>query len=171
MEVVFKFCNESDIEKLVTISKETFANAFEKDNDPEDFKDYITTAFSRKALLEQLKDKNSIFCFVYADKSLAGYFKINEFTAQSELKEENGLELERIYVFEQYQGYKIGVQILDEILALAKQKNKKYIWLGVWERNIRAIKWYQKNGFEKFGTHPYFIGNDEQTDWLMKKTI
>ncbi|MDT0606174.1 GNAT family N-acetyltransferase [Croceitalea rosinachiae] len=171
MEITFKLCSEKDLEQLIKVSRETFISSFEKDNDPKDFKNYITHAFSKEVLLEQLRDKGSDFYFVHNQKNLLGYFKINEFGAQSELKESNGLELERIYVIERYQGSKIGLKILEKVFALAKQKSKTYIWLGVWEQNERAIKWYQKHKFKKFGTHPYLIGNDEQTDWLMRKEL
>ncbi len=171
MEIRLKHCKEKNLAQLVKISKETFSNAFESDNDPNDFKSYLNSAFSENTLLDQLRNKNSLFYFVYLAKTLVGYFKINEFEAQSDIKEAKGLELERIYVLEEYQGKQIGLQVLEKVTSLAKQKNKTYIWLGVWERNIRAIKWYQNNSFKKFGTHPYFIGADKQTDWLMKKEI
>lgn len=171
MKITFELVDLEDVEILIEISKTTFSSAFEKDNNPEDFKQYLDVAFSKEALSSQLLDKNATFYFVYYQKNLVGYFKVNEFTAQSDLKERNGLELERIYVLDAYQGNQIGLQILEEVYAVAKQKCKTYIWLGVWQRNKRAIKWYQKNKFKKFATHPYFIGDDEQTDWLMKKEV
>jgi ribosomal protein S18 acetylase RimI-like enzyme len=67
-----------------------------------------------------------------------------------------------------FQGQRIGKQMLQKAIALAAEKSKKYIWLGVWEHNEDAIRFYQKYGFEKFATHPYFVGKDEQTDWLLR---
>jgi ribosomal protein S18 acetylase RimI-like enzyme len=78
------------------------------------------------------------------------------------------MELERIYVVPEYQGKGIGADILKQILIHAKEWNKKYLWLGVWEHNPKAISFYQRHGFQKFGEHPYFIGNDKQTDWLLR---
>lgn len=171
MKVTFERVALNNLEKLIEISRTTFSNAFAKDNNPKDFKDYLNTAFSGEALMSQIKNRNATFYFVYYQKDIVGYFKVNEFEAQSDLKETNGLELERIYVLDAYQGKQIGLQMLEKVYTTAKQKGKTYIWLGVWQRNKRAIKWYQNNNFKKFGAHPYFIGDDEQTDWLMKKEL
>ena len=88
--------------------------------------------------------------------------------AQTDGKLVDSIELERIYVIASYQGKRLGEEILNQIKHIALQRKKNSLWLGVWEHNQRAIKFYQRNAFKKFGTHPYFIGNDEQTDWLMR---
>lgn len=74
------------------------------------------------------------------------------------------MELERIYVLSPYQGQGVGAKALNFVLQLAKRTNKTYVWLGVWEKNEAAIRFYEKWGFKKIGTHPYDIGNDRQTD-------
>jgi len=171
MNVTFELCGLNDLERLIKISRITFSNAFKEDNNPIDFKAYLNQAFSKEALLKELKDVNSTFYFIFYQNNLAGYFKVNEFGAQSDIKDNNGFELERIYILESYQRRQIGLQVLNKVYALAKQKSKTYIWLGVWEKNQKAILWYKRNNFKKFGTHPFFIGADEQTDWLMQKEL
>jgi ribosomal protein S18 acetylase RimI-like enzyme len=71
-------------------------------------------------------------------------------------------------VLEQFQGEQIGTKMLFKAIEIAFDKNKKHLWLGVWEKNTDAIRFYQKHGFLKFNTHPYYIGKDKQTDWLMR---
>lgn len=171
MNVTFELCGLNDLERLIKISRITFSNAFKADNNPKDFKIYLNKAFSKEALLKELKDENSAFYFVFLKNDLAGYFKVNEFGAQSDIKDNDGFELERIYILESYQRKQIGLKVLSKVYALAKQKSKTYIWLGVWEKNQKAILWYKRNNFKKFGTHPFFIGADEQTDWLMQKEL
>ncbi|NJB71562.1 ribosomal protein S18 acetylase RimI-like enzyme [Saonia flava] len=161
-------CTEEHLQKLVEISKSTFSEAFEAENDPEDFESYMDFAFKEDKLLEELKNLNSHFYFVYSDDTLAGYFKLNEHEAQTEITDKDSMELERIYVVKEFQGNKIGEWMLGQAIKVTIEKDKKYIWLGVWEHNEKAIKFYQRHGFSKFGTHPYFIGKDEQTDWLMR---
>ncbi|GMN10132.1 spermidine/spermine N(1)-acetyltransferase [Croceitalea sp. MTPC9] len=171
MKLRFQKCNEKDLNVLTKISKETFIDAFEDQNNPDDFQDYINKAFSISTLNKELNNLNSQFFFVYSNQKLIGYFKLNEFDAQSELKEAQGIELERIYIIKKHQGKSIGTQTLLEILKIARQKEKQYIWLGVWEHNLNAIRFYQKHGFIKFDKHPYYIGKDKQTDWLMRKEL
>ncbi|UJH68985.1 GNAT family N-acetyltransferase [Allomuricauda sp. SCSIO 65647] len=164
-------CTVNDLPALAKISKETFVAAFEKDNDPEDFIAYVNEAFSVETLKKQLENNDAFFYFVYGDDELVGYFKINQNGAQTELKDASSLELERIYVLPEHQGKNVGGLIVQEVVELAKKMGKKTLWLGVWEHNPKAIRFYEKHGFEKFGEHPYFIGNDEQTDWLMRLAL
>lgn len=105
---------------------------------------------------------------VYNDKECVGYFKLNKKEAQTEPFGNTSIEIERIYVLDKFQGLQIGKQMLFKIVEMAKQENVSFIWLGVWEKNTAAIRFYERHGFVKIGTHPYYIGNDKQTDWLMR---
>lgn len=161
-------CNASHLGTLAAISRTTFVDAFEKDNDPDDFKAYVDSAFTGNKLANELRNPDTAFYFVYKDGDLAGYLKLNQNDAQSDIKAKDGIELERIYVLKDFQGKHIGSWMLDEVKKIASQKAKIFLWLGVWEKNPDAIRFYQKHGFSKFGTHPYYIGKDKQTDWLMR---
>lgn len=171
MQLSFQPCDLSDLDALVAISKETFVAAFEKDNDPDDFQHYIETAFSRTKLQKELEDEDTCFYFAFDSEVLIGYFKLNAGNAQTDVHDERALEIERIYVIESYQGKRIGAQMLQKILDLAKDHGKEYVWLGVWEHNPKAVRFYQRHGFQKFGEHPYYIGKDKQTDWLLRLNI
>jgi len=168
MQLVFKKCSVNDLDQLVQISKATFIDAFKADNNADDFKVYIDFAFNKSKLTEELENPFTTFYFVYVDNDLVGYFKLNENDAQSDLKEEDSLELERIYVIPEFQGIGLGKRMLQQAKKLASQSIKTFLWLGVWEHNKAAIKFYEINGFSKFGMHPYYIGKDKQMDWLMR---
>lgn len=164
-------CTISDLETLVKISKETFIDAFEKDNDPVDFQEYLQQAFAAEKMASELDNPHSHFYFVFDDATLVGYFKLNTETAQTDVHEPSALEIERIYVIKEQQGKKIGAWMLHEIISLAKTEKKTFVWLGVWEHNLNAIRFYQRHGFQKFDEHPYYIGKDKQTDWLLRKRL
>ena len=168
MPLHLRECDNADLGTLVKISKKTFAAAFEKDNNPDDFQSYIQEAFHPNKLAAELANDNCLFHFVYDGEQLVGYFKLNIDSAQTDVHDPNALEIERIYVQENHQGKKIGSWMLQQIIVLAKSLGKKFIWLGVWEHNPKAIKFYQRHGFVKFDEHPYFIGTDKQTDWLLR---
>ena len=171
MKLHLRPCTITDLEVLVNLGRRTFIEAFEKDNKPVDFKIYLDSAFGEETLRKELQDINSVYYFIYMDSSLVGYIKLNENEAQSDIKDINSIELERIYVLAEFQGRGIGEWILRQVISISKLKNRSYVWLGVWEHNPKAIKFYQRLGFYKFGSHPYFIGSDEQTDWLMRLDI
>lgn len=171
MSLRLQRCDFTDIRRLVDISRTTFIDAFEKSNNPEDFKAYIDFSFERSNLLGELKNPDTTFYFVYKDFDLVGYIKLNENNAQTDIKSVEGIELERLYVLKGFQGQQIGSWMMKEVKKIAAMKKKNYLWLGVWEKNLNAIKLYENHGFSKFGTHPYYIGEDEQTDWLMRAEI
>ena len=167
MELTYTKCSLTDLQQLRQISEQTFVTAFEKDNNPNDFKNYIENAFALERIKEELLNPNSDFFFALSNNEIVGYFKLNVEIAQTDIKQDNSIELERIYILAKYQNSGLGEQFLMYIKSIALKRNKKMLWLGVWEENKRAIKFYERQGFKKFDTHPYFIGLDEQTDWLM----
>jgi len=168
MQLTLEICTLASLDDLAVISRKTFVDAFEKDNSPEDFKHYLDEAFDKEVLKRQLANNDSSFYFVFADGALAGYFKLNRNQAQTDLKLPESIELERIYVLQDFQGNNIGQWMLNEIKKISIERQKEFIWLGVWENNLKAISFYNKNGFVKFGMHPYYVGNDKQMDWLMR---
>ncbi|MDF0706807.1 GNAT family N-acetyltransferase [Flagellimonas okinawensis] len=164
-------CTKADLGTLVNLSKVTFRDAFESANDPNDFASYLHQAFHTDKMLSELLNPNSFFYFILNGEEVVGYFKLNIASAQTDLHDSRGMEIERIYVLSSHQGKSIGSWVLKEIKSLARGLNKDFLWLGVWEKNPNAIRFYQRHGFTKIGEHPYFIGSDEQTDWLMKLVL
>lgn len=168
MSLILKKCTIEDLNLLVNMSKSTFRDAFEKDNNPEDFKRYIAKAFSNEQISSELLNHNSSFYFLLFDNQLVGYVKLNSKEAQKEVFDIDAIELERIYVLKEFQGKQIGQSVINMLIDMAKKTKASCLWLGVWEKNLRAISFYQKNGFEIIGKHPYLIGEDEQYDFKMK---
>ena len=160
-----------DLVELTHISKETFITAFQNKNNPKDFNIHLSKALTIETIKSELLNTNSDFYFVYLNTECVGYFKTNVKEAQTELLDLNAFELERIYILENHQGKHIGQYILEYSIQKAKASQANYIWLGVWEKNSDAIRFYERMGFEKFGSHPFYIGNDKQTDCLMKLNL
>lgn len=132
---------------------------------------YLEEGFSTTKLTEELNDKNAAFYFAELDGKIIGYLKINTGQSQTELKDEKALEIERIYVLKEFHGKKVGQLLFEKAIQIAKDKNMDYVWLGVWEENPRAIRFYEKNGFVAFDKHIFKLGNDEQIDILMRLYI
>ena len=154
--------------QLAKLAEKTFRESFEVMNDPVEFQDYIDKAFNLKQIKSELSTDHSEFYFLYQDKHLVGFFKTNIYKAQTDIKDDKGMELERIYVLSEFQGNGHGRYMIEAAKEHAKLKQKYYLWLGVWKENKDAIRFYRENGFRIFGEHPYYIGNDRQMDWLMR---
>jgi ribosomal protein S18 acetylase RimI-like enzyme len=158
----------NDVEKLQVISRSTFAQTFYEHNNAEDMKAYLDTSFAIDKLIAEISNPNSEFYFAIENEIIVGYLKVNTGTAQTENKDASAFEIERIYVDQAYLGKKIGQLLFEKAIDLAKVKKASYVWLGVWEENHRALAFYKKNGFIPFDKHIFRLGNDEQTDIMMK---
>lgn len=161
----------TDLENLQKISITTFRETFEEVNSEEDMQKYLDENLSLERLKNELENLDSEFYFIENKNKNLGYLKLNFGNAQTEKVEENYFEIERIYVLKAFLGQKIGQILFDKAIEIGREKNLEYVWLGVWEENHRAIKFYKKNGFEIFGKHDFVLGEDVQTDLLMKMKI
>ena len=162
---------ESEVNELLILAKITFTDAFAKDNTPENMHQYLSAYLTKEQLLKELKNPGSEFYFLKINNTPIGYLKLNQGDAQTEIKDHNALEIERIYVLQDYQGQNFGRVLFEKALQVANENNYDYIWLGVWEHNHKAIKFYEKNGFVKFSEHAFKLGDDVQTDILMKRVL
>ena len=160
--------NIDDLETLRNLSIQTFKETFEEVNTEEDMQKYLLENLSIEKLKTELENPNSEFYFAENNDEILGYLKLNFKDAQTEKLEENHFEIERIYVLKAFLGQKIGQILFDKAIEIGREKNLEYVWLGVWEENHRAIRFYEKNGFEIFGKHDFVLGKDVQTDLLMK---
>ncbi|MEJ8756051.1 GNAT family N-acetyltransferase [Pontibacter sp. H259] len=158
----------NEIDQLLEISRQTFSDTFSAGNSEENMKKYLAEALSIERLTTELKDNNSEFYFAEINNEVIGYLKLNFGQSQTELKDDKALEIERIYVLKKFYGKKVGQLLYEHALQIAKQKHADYVWLGVWEENPRAISFYKKNGFVEFDKHVFRLGDDEQTDIMMK---
>jgi diamine N-acetyltransferase len=157
-----------NIVQLQQIGRQTFYETFSDENTEENMTKYLEEGFSIEKLTTELNDRNSEFYFAKLDNKVIGYLKLNFGQSQTELKDDDALEIERIYVSKEYHGRKVGQLLYEKALQTARQKKVDYVWLGVWEENPRAIRFYKKNGFVEFDKHIFKLGNDEQTDIMMK---
>lgn len=171
MDVTYRQCSPDDVRALRDISRKTFQETFADQNSAADLQAYLDKAFDTDKLRGELSDENSRFYFLYADGELAGYLKLNQAPAQTDINDEDTLEIERIYVAQAYQGRGLGRYLMNLAVRTAQAAKKSCIWLGVWEKNEKAIAFYKKHGFTRVGVHPFILGGDAQTDYIMRKTL
>ncbi|WP_196037626.1 GNAT family N-acetyltransferase [Anaerotruncus colihominis] len=168
---LFRQCTIEDLDILQPFSRQRYFETFSDMNTPENMTAYLDEAFALEKIRAELSDANAAFYFLYWDGKLAGYLKLNEAPAQTDLHDEQSLEIERIYVSEEFQGEGLGRYLMDQAISIAIQRKKKYVWLGVWEKNEKALRFYRRNGFYQIGTHSFVMGDDKQTDYIMRKDL
>lgn len=169
--MIIRAVTTEDVRLLQQIGRQTFYETFSGSNTEENMKRYLDENFSYEKLSRELNDDQSEFYFVLNNHVIIGYVKINMGSAQTEIKDDISLEIERIYVLNKYHGHKVGQLLFEYVINIAHEKGLSYVWLGVWEENKRAIGFYKKNGFTEFDKHVFKLGNDEQTDIMMKLSL
>ncbi|MNG72583.1 Protease synthase and sporulation negative regulatory protein PAI 1 [compost metagenome] len=160
-----------DIAELQKIGRETFLETFSESNNEENMASYLSESFSEIKLIKELNNAGSEFYFAVDNNTVIGYLKLNTGKYQTEIQDDKALEIERIYVLRAFHGKKVGQILYEKALQIAEVLGLSFIWLGVWEKNLRAIQFYEKNGFVAFDKHIFKLGDDEQTDIMMKKEL
>ncbi|GAA4165847.1 spermidine/spermine N(1)-acetyltransferase [Chryseobacterium ginsenosidimutans] len=169
--ITIKKASTEDLETIQNVGRETFYETFAKHNSEDEMQKYLDESFASEKLIKELNTPDSQFFIAWEDENPIGYLKVNSGKSQTELQDENSIEIERIYVKSEYHGKKVGQILYDKALEIALQEKKKYLWLGVWEENVRAVNFYKKNGFVEFDKHIFKLGNEEQTDLMMRKVL
>jgi diamine N-acetyltransferase len=164
-----KIATIEDNDLLCEIGKQTFIETYGQQNTPEDLKKYLEEKFNKKQISVEILTPKTIFLLVELENEVIGYAKMR--VNLEENPDSTSLEIERIYISKKYHGQKYGAMLMQKCIDVAIENNYGSIWLGVWEHNPKAINFYQKWGFEVFGEHIFQLGDDAQTDFLMKKTF
>ena len=158
----------SDLPELLTLARTSFLQAFTERNKPENVQAYLAEAFTEDKLTKEIQETASTFIVASLAGKLVGYTKLNLSAAQADVQDPASVEVARLYTLEEVWGTGLGQVLLDAAIAFGRQEGKTWLWLGVWEHNARAIRFYEKNGLCIFGSHPFPFGDEIQTDWLMR---
>jgi ribosomal protein S18 acetylase RimI-like enzyme len=166
-----RITRSKEVAKIQDISIKTFVETFSSQNTEEDMKIYLEEKLSLEQLTTEVENPESFFYLLEDDNEVLGYLKLNIGQSQTEQEIPDGLEIERIYVLSKAQGKRYGQLLYEKAIEEAKSLGISTVWLGVWEKNVNAIGFYQRNGFETFGSHIFTLGKDPQMDLLMKKQL
>lgn len=161
----------ADAELIASMSRRTFYDSFAADNTKENMDKFMQEKFSMELLMAEVGAPGNIFLLAYEGNQPAGYARLRENNNPPELGSLRTIEIARIYSEKEMIGKGVGSALMKRSLELAKQLGKQCVWLGVWEFNQRAIDFYTRWGFSKFSDHEFIVGDDVQTDWLMKIDI
>lgn len=170
-DIRIKEASTADAGLIADLSRQTFYDSFAGDNTPENMDQFMKEQFTREKLMEEVGVVGNIFLLAYAGDEVVGYVRLRETTNPLLIANGPAIEIARIYAMHHSIGKGVGSALMQRCIEIAREKNTQVIWLGVWEKNQKAITFYTKWGFEKFSEHVFMLGNDAQTDWLMKKIL
>ncbi len=169
--ITIRSCSLQDVDTLVSLGIRTFRDTFDEVNTAENMMDYINKTFTARKMRDEMLEEGSVFFLAEFEKQPIGYARVRRSETPEGLTATTPLEIERLYADKKFIGKRVGHFLMGSCIHYAKEHSCDVIWLGVWEHNLRAIAFYTKWGFEKFGQHTFILGDDPQIDYLYKKTI
>jgi ribosomal protein S18 acetylase RimI-like enzyme len=161
----------ADAERLASFAAAAFEDTFGTDNRPEDMTAYLAEAFGPEVQRAELADEACTVWLAEHDGTVAGYAMVREGAAPRVVGAGRAIEIARLYAGRQWIGMGIGARLMQRCLDDAAARGSSTIWLGVWERNARAIEFYRRWGFSEVGSQTFQLGDDVQTDHIMARRL
>lgn len=170
-EITIRYATRDDAELVADLSRKTFHETFAHANTKENMDKFMNEQFTREKLAGEVSEPGNIFLLAFDDDVPVGYARMREGQIFAEFNDQDSIEIARIYAVNKYIGTGVGQHLMRQCIFIAKELKKDIIWLGVWEKNSRAIAFYTQWGFEKFSEHDFLLGDDLQKDWLLMKKL
>jgi ribosomal protein S18 acetylase RimI-like enzyme len=179
MTILVRPATLADAPRLSRLAAATFRETFERENTPEDMARYLAEAFTPDRQAAEIADPAG--AVLLAERrgapgdaegaELVGYAHLVSGPAPAAVQGSAPLELKRLYVARAWHGRGAAQALMDAAFAAARARGAETLWLGVWERNPRAVAFYRKHGFTRVGEHTFVLGADAQTDWLLARPL
>lgn len=166
--ITIRCATDADAKIISVLGAVTFYEAYFEQDTPEDLANYIHESFNPEKIRAEIEDQNSTFFIILQNEHAVGYAKMREGVKYDCIKSENAAELQRIYMVERVYGTGAGEILLNHCLKTAKEKGFETLFLGVWQENPRAVRFYEKHGFRKVGTTTFPYGASVGTNWVME---
>jgi diamine N-acetyltransferase len=160
-----------DVPELRALAIKIFRDTFTPLNTPEAMEGFIAKDYTVESFEKEFTEADAKCFFICDGDKPIGYLRLRKNSEVSHILGHNHIEIQRLYIDHAYHGLKAGDKLMQLAISIAKENDHEWIWLGVWEHNPRAQRFYQKWGFERFSEHDFYMGEERQTDWLMKRPV
>ena len=169
--MTFREATVADAELISAFARRLCEETFAPDNNADDLALYLHRAFTPDAQGRELADPTRTSLLGHVGGTLACYALIRVGASEPSVAAERPVEVERFYVDTPWQGHGVAQRLMQQIIDFARDRTGDVLWLGVWEKNPRAIRFYTKLGFRDVGSHPFLVGTDLQTDRVMALSL
>lgn len=169
--IALRRATPADAARLAVFAATAFSDTFAAQNRPEDMAMYLQQAFGEPIQRAELMDPQCTVFLAERDGEVVGYAMLRDGPAPPCVPDPNAIEIARLYTGQQWIGAGIGTLLMQRCLVEAASRGRRTIWLGVWERNVRAIGFYQRWHFAIVGSQPFQLGTDRQNDRVMARRV
>jgi diamine N-acetyltransferase len=166
-----RYADSSDARRLAALAEETFREAFGSMNAVEDMDLHCQTSYGEAIQLAEISDSRRVTLVCEDDGSMIAYAQLRWVEAPSCVSAKNPGEIQRLYVAKSWHGKGIAQDLMSACIEEMEKRDSDVVWLGVWERNPRAIAFYRKFGFLEVGDHVFPLGRDPQRDIIMARPV
>jgi ribosomal protein S18 acetylase RimI-like enzyme len=156
---------------LAALAERTFRETYSAHNTPEDMESYVSRHFGPSRQEAELRDARLTTLVAEVDGKAAGYVQLARAPAPAGVTGPAPIEIHRFYVDQPWHGRGLAQLLMEAAVRAAKADGARTIWLGVWERNPRAIAFYRKSGFRDAGTQTFVLGADHQRDLVLARPL
>jgi ribosomal protein S18 acetylase RimI-like enzyme len=170
-DLAIRMATPADDGTLAELGRRTFTDTFAHDNTPQDMAAFLGATFGPELQRREIDDPAVAVLVAERDARPVAYAMLREGEAPACVTGPEPIELARFYVDRAGHGQGIAPRLMARVLETAAARGARTLWLGVWERNARAIAFYRKQGFEDVGSHDFVLGSDVQTDRLMQRPV
>lgn len=164
--MIIRRATGADAASLAELATRTFRDTFDAHNTPEDMQLYLARTYAEELQRREIEDPEIVTLVAEEDGALIAFAQLRR-----SLAEYGDVELARLYVDRNQHGRGLAQTLMQASIDAARALGGRTLWLGVWEHNARAIRFYEKCGFVDAGSHPFLLGNDLQTDRVMTFVI
>ena len=164
MKIFLRKALNTDAAVIADFARQTFETAFGRDNDPEDMRAYLDSCFTIRQIRKELHKPDVNYLLAYSDKRLVGYVKLEAGPPPGYDAAIKPVQLSRIYVASHLLGKGFGSQLMQLTLQECRQQGYESVWLGVWDQNLRARRFYERCGYIEIGKKSFILGSDTQVD-------
>jgi ribosomal protein S18 acetylase RimI-like enzyme len=161
----------TDAKNLAALAEETFRDTFESMNTVEDMNLHCQTSYSEAIHLSEITDPRMTTLVCDDGGALIAFAQLRWAEEPGCVSATNPGEIQRIYVAKSWHGKGIAQDLMAMCLNEMIKRGSDVVWLGVWERNPRAIAFYKKIGFTEVGSHVFPLGTDPQRDIIMVRPL
>ena len=169
--LIIRRATQEDAGIIADLGARTFEASFGPQNRPEDMQAYLAVNFSMGRIKTEINDPASMFLLALEEDEAIGYAMLRASRSPDAVTGPSPVELVRIYVEQEVIGKGYGSALMEACLRTAEGNGYRTIWLGVWERNERAIGFYERWEFTKVGVKVFILGSDIQWDFIMARPV
>lgn len=169
--VTIRAATKEDLPTVLRVAIASYEDAFAEFNTRENMEAFYAESYTLDRFIMEFDEPQAVLFVACRDEAIIGFARLRVNPEADGHLDGTAIELQRLYIHPDHQGIRAGAWLMQRAIEYANAQPFDWLWLGVWERNYKAQAFYEKHGFIRFSEHIFQVGDDPQTDWLLKRRL